>query len=374
MHKPIGILLPRSTDYPAMGVDILDGIKGYIRNITGGTADFKTENIGFGENPALIYEKAEKLLLQDEVDILVIYSNSVNAELLYKLAPVYGKPFIFLDAGMQMPFTPPSPYCYHISLQGLHACHIGGAMAGEGNRKVLMATSFYDGGYSGPWACDSGLSEAGGSVCANYVSGYKETEFTIDPYISLLQSSDAASVTACFSSYLAKLFLKELAARNKEIAAVPLYCAPFMAEEQMLQDCLFPGGDFHTVVPWATSLQNNEQAVFTGYFREEKNKNTNIFHLLGWEAGAVIIQILKEGHASLKGFDYASPRGQVTIHPDTHYTYAPLYTGRITADENNRCRLQVSETIDLTAEDHERIMSAKPANQFSGWRNNYLCI
>jgi branched-chain amino acid transport system substrate-binding protein len=357
-----------------MGVDILEGIKSYTRNIAGMAIEYKTESIGFGENPALTHEKAEKLLLQEEVDALVIYSNVSNAELLYNLAPVYNKPFIFLDAGMQMSFAPVSPYCYHISLQGLHACRIGGAMAGEGNRKVLMASSFYDGGYFGPWAYDKGLSEAGGSICGNYVSGYKEAEFTIDSYISLLQSSDAASVTACFSSYLAKLFLKELAARSKQATPVPLYCAPFMAEEQMLQDCIFPGGDFHTVVPWGTSLQSNEQDEFLGYFKQEKNKTANLFHLLGWEAGVVVSEVFNKGEASLKGFSYASPRGQVTIHSGSHHTYAPLYKGKITGDENGRCRLMITGAIPIIASDHERMMSEKPEHQVSGWRNNYLCI
>jgi branched-chain amino acid transport system substrate-binding protein len=374
MNKRIGILLPRSTDYPSMGVDILDGIKGYTRNSTGDTLDFKTENIGFGENPALTHEKAEKLLLQEEVDALVVYSNASNAELLYKLAPVYAKPFIFLDAGMQMPFAPASDYCYHISLQGLHACRIAGSMAGTGNRKVLLASSFYDGGYMGPWAYHQGLAESGGSICGNYVSGYKEEEFSIDHYVSLLQTSDAASVAACFSSYLAKLFIKELGAKNKEAAPVPFYCAPFMAEEQMLKNCVFPGGDFYTVVPWATSLQNNEQEVFTGYFHEEKNKIANLFHLLGWEAGAVASQALESGATSLKGFCYPSPRGNVTIRPQTHYTYAPLYNGRITGDAQGRCSLSISGMVDVSASDHDRMMSDKPDNQFSGWRNNYFCI
>lgn len=374
MNKRIGILLPRSTDYPSMGVDMLDGIKGYTGKIAEPAIDYKIESIGFGENPALTHEKAEKLLLQEEVDVLVIYSNVSNAELLYNLALVYSRPFIFLDAGMQMSFAPVSDFCYHISLQGLHACRIGGSMAGEGNRKVLMASSFYDGGYFGPWAYDKGLSEAGGSICGNYVSGYKEADFTIDNYITLLQSSDAASVTACFSSYLAKLFLKELAACNNQTTAVPLYCAPFMAEEQMLQDCIFPGGEFHTVVPWGTSLQNNEQHEFLTYFKQEKNKTANIFHLLGWEAGAVISQVFNQGEASLNGFSYASPRGQVTIHPGSHHTYAPLYKGQIIGDNDSRCRLMITGTIPMSASDHERMMSDKPENQVSGWRNNYLCI
>lgn len=373
MRKRIGILLPRSTDYPAMGIDMLDGLKGCLREIVAVEADYMVENIGFGEDAALTYEKAEKLLLAD-ADILVIYSNTSNAESLYPLASVFSKPFIFLDAGMQLPSAEKSPYCYHISLQGLHACKIGGKMAGEGSRKVLLASSFYDGGYFGPWAYDKGLSETGGAVCANYVSTYKENEFSIDACLGMLQSTGANSIAACFSSYLAKLFLNELAAKNKDAISIPFYCSPFMAEEQLLQECIFPGGEFYTVVPWATTLENKEQDVFTGYFLKEKNKAANIFNLLGWEAGIVVREALANGANALKGFRYCSPRGLVVIHPDTHYTYAPLYKGRITPGENGKCCLSVTDSIDMNADEHQRMMNDKPTDQISGWRNNYLCI
>src|SRR5881398_4084670 len=172
----IGILLPRSTDYPAMGYDIVDGLRAGLQFTGQSSFEIFTENIGFGVDPTLSYARAEKLLLNDGVDLLIVYSDASNAEQLYPLAETFQKTLIVLDAGMQLPEIN-SAYCYHISLQGVHACRIAGMMAGQGNRKVLMATSFYDGGYRGPWGCDRGLSETGGSVCGNYVSGYKTAEF-----------------------------------------------------------------------------------------------------------------------------------------------------------------------------------------------------
>jgi branched-chain amino acid transport system substrate-binding protein len=208
MANRIGLLLPRSTDYPSMGYDILDGLKFSLAKAGRTNTQIFSENIGFGENTNINYSKAEKLFLQDNVDLVIGYSNSTNAEALYQLATAIDKPIIILDAGMQLPLSPVSSHCYHISLQGVQACRFAGYMAGSGNRKVLMATSFYDGGYRGPWGYDRGLSEAGGSICGNYVSGFKPAEFTIDPYIGLLQQSGAGSVAACFSSYLAELFFK----------------------------------------------------------------------------------------------------------------------------------------------------------------------
>jgi branched-chain amino acid transport system substrate-binding protein len=373
MLKRVGLLLPRSTDYPAMGFDILEGMRSNLKINGNETVVFLTENIGFGEDAAVNYAKAEKLLLQDNVEIIIAYCNSSNAEPLYKLADALSKPFIMLDAGMQLPEAEVSSFCYHISLQGVQGCRLAGHMAGAGNRKVLMATSFYDGGYRGPWSYDRGLSEAGGSICGNYVSGYKMAEFTIDPYIGLLNQSGADSVAACFSSYLAELFFKHLCEKNNEAVPLPFYCSPFMAEEQLLGRCDFPGGEFHAVVPWASSLNNTEQEQFKKTIQADKNKTANIFHLLGWEAAIVATQAMQHGPQSLKGFSYDSPRGNVTIHSSTHYTYAPLYKGKITGDNNGKCVFEVTETIPTDADQH--VMTLKdPDATVSGWRNNYLCI
>lgn len=373
MHTRIGLLLPRSSDYPSMGYDIIDGLRCWQKENDNNEYQFYTENIGFGEDNKLIYSRAEKLVLQDNADIIIAYCHSTNAESLYNLADSLNKPFLILDPGMQLPQANASSNCYHLTLQGLHACRVAGNMAGAGNRKVLMATSFYDGGYRGPWSYDRGLSEAGGSVCGNYVSTFKTAEFSIDRYLGLINTSGAASVAACFSSHLAELFFKALHEKNREATPLPFYCSPFMAEEQLLGKCNFPGGEFYAVVPWASSVVNNEQQKFIDCIRSEKNKTANIFHLLGWEAGIVTAAIRQQVIGSLKGFSYNSPRGLTTIHPHTHYTYAPLYKGKITGDNNGKCIFSVSETIPADAEQHELVMNDRPTSVVSGWKNNYLC-
>lgn len=373
MPLTIGLLLPRSTDYPALGFDLLDGLRCSAAINSGEEIRFMPENIGYGEDHSLNYAKAEKLLLQDNVDAIIAYCNVANAEPLYGLAAAIGRPFIFVDPGMQLPEMTAQPYSYHISLQGVHACRIAGYLAGEKSRKVLMATSFYDGGYRGPWGYIRGLKEAGGSVCGNYVSGYKEAEFSIDAYLELLSYSGAQSVAACFSAYLADLFIKALKAKQPVANALPFYCSPFMAEEQLLSKCDFPGGTFHAIVPWGAGLRGEQQQLFISTLQTEKKKKANIFHLLGWEAAIVALQALQNGTASLNGWSYPSPRGTVTIHPQTQFTYAPLYKAAIIAGEQGKCALQILESIPVTADEHTIVHNDRPETA-SGWKNNYLCI
>ncbi len=117
MNKTIGLLLPRSSEYPSMGFDILAGLKAGLAKHSGEEFRFVTENIGFGENPVHNYACAEKMILQEDAAAILCYSHFLNAEPLYALASSSGKPFIFMDAGMQMMTVPQHERCFHISLQ-----------------------------------------------------------------------------------------------------------------------------------------------------------------------------------------------------------------------------------------------------------------
>jgi branched-chain amino acid transport system substrate-binding protein len=374
MATKIGLLLPRSTDYPAMGFDMLDGIRAGLSKLGITDAQIVTDNIGFGEDTAGTYAKAERLLLQEDVQLLVVYSNVSNAACLYPLAASAQRPFLFLDAGMQLPAGAINEYCYHISLQGIHCCHFSGKQVAQGGKKVLIATSFYDGGYRGPWSYHTSIASSGGAVCGNYVSGYKVAGFTIAPYLEMLETAGADGVAACFSSYLAELFMQSLATAGEKAVTLPFYCSSYMAEEQLLAKCDFPGGVFHAIVPWASSIDNAAQTVFKAAVLQQRNKQANIFHLMGWEAAILAKQALQEGAAALTGWTYNSPRGQVHIHTATHHTYAPLYTANIIQDLNGKCALQLTGHIVLNDQDHTYYQLHQAEETASGWRNNYLCI
>lgn len=373
MNKKIGLLLPKSSEYPAMGFDILAGIRAglAVQGMEG--FDFVTENIGFGENALHNYACAEKMIIQQDVSVIICYSHFLNAEPLYHLATSSGKTFLFLDTGMQLMTVPKHDRCFHISLQGVHACSVAGARAAAGNKNVLIATSFYDGGYRGPWGCHESILDAGGKVCGNYVSGYKTAEFSIQQYLQLLKSSGAEGVAACFSTYLAVLFFDALKQAGAPATALPFYCSPFMAEEELLKKCDFPGGTFHAVVPWHSSLESQQQQAFSAAMKQS-DKTANLFSLLGWEAAILLARLQSAGNAAVADWNYESPRGKVHFHPETHHTYAPVYNGMILPDDQGKCSWQFREEIPVDPAMHLRYLVADSNYVHSGWRNNYFCI
>ena len=236
-----------------------------------------------------------------------------------------------------------------------------------------MASSFFDAGYRGSFFNVQGIDAMGGTVSGNYVSTHKISEFNIDRYLELLNANTPQVVIANFSIYLTELFMKEL--KDKEAVAIPLpfYCSPFMAEETILTKCDFPQGEFHTIVPWATSLENEAQFLFLKSIQEQKNRQANLFHLLGWEAAVVTVRLLSEGPQSLANWSFDSPRGKVVFDAETQTSYAPLYQGMIVSDADGKCILKIDEQLEIMQEEHRQTCSQKLEGIYSGWKNNYFC-
>jgi len=373
MPLKIGLLLPRSTEYPAMSFDLLDGFRLNLKRL-GVDFQLSTENIGFGEDPEQTHARAEKLVIQDDVDFIVAYSTSLNAEALYAFADSTNKQILFLDAGMEIFEAPPHRLCRHLTLQGLSACRVLAEQAAQGGRSVICSSSFLDGGYRSSWVFHETVNRLGGSISGHFVSHYTEAEFTVAPLVDMIQNSGAQAVLASFSSYLDALFMKGIREAGAPAKQLPFYCGPFMADEQLLPGIPFPGGEFQTVVPWSITLDNAENKLFVETLQKGKNKSANIFHLLGWEAARAAERIAAQNIAALDGWSFESPRGTVTFHPETHTAYAPLYRGRIEAGAQGECMLKIESTAEVTPDEHRAMHLSRPEGQYSRWKNNFFCI
>ncbi len=114
----VGVLLPRSTDHPAMGFDLLDGLRLRLRHE--GLEDAKTisEKYRFRRRQKRCIRQSRKIADGRRADCVVAYLSPVNAELLYPLFETAGKALIVLDPGMNYPTDTKSSRAVCISVSG----------------------------------------------------------------------------------------------------------------------------------------------------------------------------------------------------------------------------------------------------------------
>jgi len=375
MSTRIGILLPRSVEYPSISFDMLDGLRIHLRLLGLNDVTVHTENTGFGEDPEATHAAAEKLVINHDVDFIIAYATSLNAEAMYPFSTTTGKPILFVDAGMEHFDQPAHPNCYHLTLQGTQACSLLGEAAASHYKQLIFASSFLDGGYRGNWFMNEAGIKAGATVTGHFVSLYREEDFSLAILEDVRSRTEGdAAVLAAFTTYLTGFFLKHLKNASAQLKNTAFYCSPFFAEELQLDVSPFPDVNMSTIVPWARTIESAENQVFMDTLKKEKNKTANIFHLLGWEAALVVQQFITGGQASIDTMSFSGPRGTVRFHPETHCAYAPLYEGKIVAGDNGNCRLVLSKVLDVTAEAHYTNHLLKPVGEFSRWKNNFFCI
>jgi hypothetical protein len=110
-------------------------------------------------------------------------------------------------------------------------------------------------------------------------------------------------------------------------------------------------------------------------------KKTNLFALLGWEAGLFIRNILQHCKAGTTAADeilpllckqdIESPRGWLKTDPDTFHVYGASWL--VSCSENGEITI-IKEASGVEEEWKLFTSETWPAGESSGWRNTYLCI
>ncbi len=379
----IGVLVPRSAIYPSLNFDLMEGLKLSLQRAGIVDIQIKTAGIGVAGSDKEIYSACEKLIFEG-VEILVGYINPSTAEMMHDMLRNAGVLFINLDAGYHIPKEGLLlEHVFSVSLQGTLACRMLGRVAADkGDVNFANYCSFYDAGYRAPFGFFNGLADVGSNVVFNHVTKLLKIEFTIEPLTDFLDEHVGAAVfAATCGDMLADLF--EAFAASPVYTRHNIYLAPFAAEEQWLAKSVYPGKNGTAIVPWATELQNDENALFVSELKK-RNKIANVFSLLSWEAGMLVVTALKvdgvkERIALLEQSSFVGPRGTLTMNRETHNFDAPMYLAEIFKNEETGfCSLKIEDRVNEVLISDNRDKLLQEIRGFVGgatsWYNAYGCL
>lgn len=383
----IGILYPRSNAHPAMGSDFLDGIKVFLRQkgIDENSVRLFSESAGFGGAEKEVYEKAEKLLLVEDVDLLIAYIDFRVSSLLEPLVYSSGKLMIIVNAGANYPQNwIAQPGVIHLGMQHSFLCLLTGLLAGkENNKKALVASSFYDCGYLHTAAMVNGFTKAGGAVIFNYINKNQSTdEYEINELISFLSSDpgkETKNLLCIMDSFPASRFYKQLNA-YEAAATLNLFVSPMMLEEKAFEGA---GSGYKFSIegysPWLPSIENKASSDFTLYYGSQAKKKPSLFSLQGWEAGMIIHNIFAHCKndvrnansivAALPSMKMNSPRGELKFDERTQFYTAPVYKCTMPAGSG---KPEIT-TMNMMDNEWKTFSSGSIQGPTSGWTNTYLC-
>lgn len=383
MHT-IGILLPGSTLYPSIGMDLLQGIKSCLKFHDFSEADYQVNMVSYGLKDDEIYAAAEKMLVLNNADVVVAFIGDYHAAKLSPLFAAAGKLLIISNAGASYPeaFVNPVTHTIFHSLNDCLCCYLTGKYAAgqPGGHGSIMATSFFDGGYRHIHAITNGFMLSGGEIKHNFVSHYKKEEFNTDTLNAFIKDNPGIQkILAVYSGDMARLFFIKML-EVQEAYSLQLYASPMMFDSTP--------GDFAEARPvapdmcgytnWLPELDNEANRTFLQYYKTELSKEANLFSMQGWENGLIIVQYLQQRKDAantevaiemLKARKINSPRGTISLNEQRH-TLGPAHLVKA----GGNLQIRVEESIADTSAAWEEMLAQIPNEEFSAWRNTYLCI
>jgi branched-chain amino acid transport system substrate-binding protein len=384
----IGMLTPRSTLYPTMGFDILNGLKtGFAQLNLSDHVSLITDNIGFGTDEAEIYTKAEKMLLGDNADMVIACCDSRIAAMLQPLFTAADKLLLVTNPGANLPESwQPQPTTIVHSLNFCFNTALTGALAAS-NGTAAMAASYYDAGYNQVYSMLTSFQQNGGRILYNHVTHLKTEQFTLQPLKEFMVSENGTQNLLCLlSADMAALFYKEMAIMQQN-QPCNLFVAPMMLEETMIKGLNNEVAIAHVqgYTPWLSTLGNAHNQQFVSAYQAAYNKQPNLFTLLGWDSALIIEQFSQQLQSNNNntanavkamgnGAPMASPRGWIKLDPASHHIYGPAYL--VKANDHFELTIAGNDSLDMDTEwkNFTATMALSSTEIHSAWRNTYLCI
>jgi branched-chain amino acid transport system substrate-binding protein len=376
--------MPRSTLFPSLGLDLLNGLKENlkIQNVSD-QVKLVTDNIGYGINEPEIYAKAEKMLIHEEVDMLMVCADTRSIEMLQPLFTASNKILVAINFGANFPDNwQPAPTTITHSLNFcLHARLTGKLAAKETNQQSVNVVSYFDGGYRQCFCMINGHHSNGGVPRFNHVTALKQDAFTLAPMVDFLkQNPDVKTLLCLFAGDMAERFYREISPLQKKLK-LSLYVSPMMLDESLKNSL---GNDFSIknvkgFIPWHSSLKNKANKLFVETI--SSSGSANYFSVLGWDAGLILSEIIRQNNAgitnaatlirSLAETSFDSPRGWMKIDAATQHSYGPSWL----ATCKNNMEIKVGKEAENMEAEWKKFTNEKtPTGEYSSWRNTYLCI
>ncbi|MFY0256170.1 ABC transporter substrate-binding protein [Chitinophaga sp. 30R24] len=378
----IGALLPRSTFHPLLHHDFLQGIQAYLQ-YQQIKADMLTGNIGYGTDADLIAAEAEKMLLENRVDLLIIYADQDTVKKTADLAKALNRLIILVHSGAKYIHDwEPHPAVLSHTLNHTIQCRLTGLYAGKLAPQAAVCTSYYDGGYSHSHTMTEAYIKHGGAIAYNYVSQYKVKDFDTTPLRQFLQTnSDVQTLLALFNGDLAHCFLQQL--QESEAAQhLQIFGSPMLLDETLTTTYGTLQLPFRIIgyVPWVSTLNNHQNQLLKTQFQQYTGRDANLPGMHGWSTGIMLGHIYhttdthqfraKDILTAFYDVTLDSPRGHLRMDPDTHHMIAPAYLVQTNEAHEPEVTGSTALTLQIWQEIVQEQSNMAPS---SGWINTYLC-
>jgi branched-chain amino acid transport system substrate-binding protein len=375
-----GVLLPSSTTHPLLPHDFMAGLRASLKHLDSSIM-LVPGYVGFGANEDTVKAEAEKLILEHDPEVFIAFLDHPIVDSLFLLMAQLNKVLIVVNSGAKyaVDWQAPANVYFH-TLENSFLSFLLSDHVSRLSSKAIMATSYYDGGYSLCHALTQPYANRGGEIVFNFAGSYKKDEFSVSPLTDFLrENEDVRSLMTILSGDLLPLFYQQLD-RALPGTGIQFYASPVTLEETIgLNKEFFPSQN--TILgftAWYSNSRLPENVTFSEKIRIT-SREPNSFSALGWDSGLILnefarlnangVQIHSLSPDSFPMLNGA--KGALQLNEETHHFMGDANLLKY----NLSSGIELLETVDSASSTGilNEMITQKIEGISSGWLNTYLC-
>lgn len=356
----VGVVLPFSGGVADVAQSELRAMKLYLKlhkAELGGHEIQLVERDSKEPSGATALALTRELLTNDKVDILVGYQYSPDAIASAPVATQAKKPMILVNAQAAF-ITNLSPYIVRVSASIWHGAYPMARYAREklNCQSVVVGFTDFAPGRDVLAAFKAGYEKAGGKLKDEIPMGGPAQVPDFTPFLQRMkdQKPDCTYIftpAAAFNAPLARTY------RDLGMTAAGIR---FVGTGDITQDSTLPllgeaALGWITAGHYTADLDTPENKKFLAAWAAEYGDKVrpDFFTVQGWDAMAAVVHLVKtqggkidgdKAMAALKGWKFASPRGPISIDPETRDIVQNIYVQKV-VKKGDRVGIEVIDTI-----------------------------
>lgn len=330
----VGLLLPYSGVYAALGKEIDQGfelaVQSRLGEIAGSTIEVVREDTEV--KPPVGLAKTRKLILQDQVDVMVGIVSSGVLGAIRDFVHQSGTPLIVANAGNDDATGERcSRFITRVSFSnGQVNRPMGEWMHRKGIKTAYTLAPDYAAGHQMIETFSAGFKAAGGKVVGGEFTPFQTTK-DFGPYLTKAKAAGAEAVFVFYAGGEAISFVKQYASFGLA-ESVPLYGSGFLTSPLYVNAEGPAAKGVITSLHYVPTIETPENAAFVKAFSAAYGRAPSEYAVQGYDAGQALIEAIKTGAAdraalaeALGKARFTSPRGPVEIDPATNNIVQNIY-------------------------------------------------
>lgn len=358
----VGIVIARTGPFAELGREVIQGFELYLEQNDGKLAGREVNVVvedGEGD-PQVSLRKYRQVALNNDADFIIAGDSSA---VLYALRDEIEKDprimFVPISAGLDISWEQKSEYIFRLGFSNWQGGHAAGQYAANSiGKKAITITADYPGGEEAYDSFKAAYEANGGQIVEEFRPPMGATDYA--SYINQMSQIDADVVYAFLVGSDSVRFLNQFTDMGMKERFELI--SPFSFGEITVVDAAGEAAlQALCATPYSPWLENDVNPGFVEAYEAKYNELPTNQSAAGYDIAQAIEKVLEEVGTSdpeqakevLKGLQLNSPRGPITIDPNTHDPIQNFYITRNVQGED-RIVLEIEETFEQVQVPAER--------------------